>query len=197
MPQSTRVSGYSVDDLLRSQEGPARKKRRLSDSDSERLLADSSDTDRVEGGQSRHVDSDSDSDTSGETDQQSFVVEDRLTSVRPSKTQTPPSVPTSKTRQTTFASLGISSPLQGALTGMSIKVPTEVQAACIPPLLAGKSQRGAKPYFFMNNSCWPGRDCIGNAKTGSGKTIAFAIPILQRLSIDPYGIFALVLTPTR
>lgn len=42
-----------------------------------------------------------------------------------------------------------------------------------------------------------GRDCVGNAKTGSGKTIAFALPILQKLSIDPYGIFALVLTPTR
>ncbi|KAF8627180.1 hypothetical protein AX15_004498 [Amanita polypyramis BW_CC] len=42
-----------------------------------------------------------------------------------------------------------------------------------------------------------GRDCIGNAKTGSGKTIAFALPILQRLSLDPYGIYALVLTPTR
>ena len=42
-----------------------------------------------------------------------------------------------------------------------------------------------------------GRDCIGNAKTGSGKTIAFALPILQKLALDPYGIFALVLTPTR
>jgi ATP-dependent RNA helicase DDX49/DBP8 len=42
-----------------------------------------------------------------------------------------------------------------------------------------------------------GRDCVGNAKTGSGKTIAFALPILQKLSVDPYGIFALVLTPTR
>jgi len=138
MPQSAGV-GYSVDELLPSQEAPARKKRRLSDSDSdsERLLADSSDTDRVEGGR-LHVNSDPDSDASEETDQQSFVVEDRLTSVRPSKTQTPPSVP--KIRQTTFASLGISSPLQGALTGMSIKVPTEVQAACILPLLAGKSQ---------------------------------------------------------
>ncbi|KIY51626.1 DEAD-domain-containing protein [Fistulina hepatica ATCC 64428] len=61
---------------------------------------------------------------------------------------------------------------------MSIRAPTEVQSACIPPLLAGK-------------------DCIGNAKTGSGKTIAFALPILQKLLVDPYGIFALVLTPTR
>lgn len=78
----------------------------------------------------------------------------------------------------TFASLGISAPLQASLSVMSIWTPTEVQAACIPPLLAG-------------------RDCIGNAKTGSGKTIAFALPILQQLSMDPYGIYALVLTPTR
>ncbi|EPT03636.1 hypothetical protein FOMPIDRAFT_1028500 [Fomitopsis schrenkii] len=61
---------------------------------------------------------------------------------------------------------------------MSITAPTEIQAVCIPPLLAG-------------------RNCIGNAKTGSGKTIAFALPILQKLAVDPYGIFALVLTPTR
>ncbi|KAL1738715.1 P-loop containing nucleoside triphosphate hydrolase protein [Schizophyllum fasciatum] len=61
---------------------------------------------------------------------------------------------------------------------MSIRAPTEIQAACVPPLLAG-------------------RDCIGNAKTGSGKTIAFALPILQKLFVDPFGIFALVLTPTR
>ncbi|KAI9001394.1 DEAD-domain-containing protein [Trametes punicea] len=74
--------------------------------------------------------------------------------------------------------MGISSVLIAALMKMSIKAPTEIQAACIPPLLQG-------------------RDCIGNAKTGSGKTIAFALPILQKLSLDPYGIFALVLTPTR
>ncbi|KAI6151975.1 P-loop containing nucleoside triphosphate hydrolase protein [Pisolithus tinctorius] len=64
------------------------------------------------------------------------------------------------------------------LRRMSIHTPTEIQAACIPPLLSG-------------------RDCIGHAKTGSGKTIAFAVPIIQRLVADPYGIFALVLTPTR
>lgn len=42
-----------------------------------------------------------------------------------------------------------------------------------------------------------GEDCIGCAKTGSGKTAAFALPVLQKLSEDPYGIFCLVLTPTR
>jgi ATP-dependent RNA helicase DDX49/DBP8 len=35
------------------------------------------------------------------------------------------------------------------------------------------------------------------AKTGSGKTLAFALPILETLSADPYGVYALVLTPTR
>ena len=42
-----------------------------------------------------------------------------------------------------------------------------------------------------------GKDCIGCAKTGSGKTGAFALPILHQLSKDPYGVFALVITPTR
>ncbi|PIO24712.1 hypothetical protein AB205_0085130 [Aquarana catesbeiana] len=41
------------------------------------------------------------------------------------------------------------------------------------------------------------RDCMGCAKTGSGKTAAFVLPILQKLSEDPFGIFCLVLTPTR
>ncbi|KAF8477882.1 P-loop containing nucleoside triphosphate hydrolase protein [Gautieria morchelliformis] len=77
-----------------------------------------------------------------------------------------------------FSSLGISDPLVLSMISMSIRRPTPVQAACIPCLLEG-------------------RDCIGNAKTGSGKTVAFALPILQKLSLDPYGIFALVLTPTR
>ena len=53
-------------------------------------------------------------------------------------------------------------------------------------------------YLYITDDGYlEGRDCIGNAKTGSGKTIAFALPILQKLSVDPYGIFALVLTPTR
>ncbi|KAG9284182.1 hypothetical protein G9A89_022956 [Geosiphon pyriformis] len=77
-----------------------------------------------------------------------------------------------------FKQLGLNSWLIDALKGISIKFPTEIQTACIPPILAG-------------------RDCIGGAKTGSGKTAAFALPILQKLAEDPYGVFALVLTPTR
>jgi ATP-dependent RNA helicase DDX49/DBP8 len=59
-----------------------------------------------------------------------------------------------------------------------LKHPTPIQNNCIPRILAGD-------------------DCIGCAKTGSGKTFAFALPILQKLCEEPYGIFALVLTPTR
>jgi ATP-dependent RNA helicase DDX49/DBP8 len=42
-----------------------------------------------------------------------------------------------------------------------------------------------------------GRDCIGVAKTGSGKTAAFVLPLIHRLVKDRYGVYALVLTPTR
>lgn len=64
------------------------------------------------------------------------------------------------------------------LATLSIRVPTEIQSRALPSILAG-------------------RDLIGKAKTGSGKTAAFALPILQYLAKDPYGICALVLTPTR
>ncbi|KAJ2387068.1 putative RNA helicase [Coemansia sp. RSA 2603] len=78
----------------------------------------------------------------------------------------------------TFAALGLDSWLVDTLRAMSITQPTEIQRACIPAILSG-------------------RDVIGGAKTGSGKTAAFALPILQQLSEDPYGVFAVVLTPTR
>ncbi|BGP29528.1 Putative RNA helicase [Rhodotorula toruloides] len=79
---------------------------------------------------------------------------------------------------TTFASLGVEPFLCKALQAMAIRKPTGVQVACIPQILAGA-------------------DCIGSAQTGSGKTIAFALPIMQALSRDPYGVFGVVLTPTR
>ena len=78
----------------------------------------------------------------------------------------------------TFASLGLSKPLISALQSINITKPTEIQSACVKPILEG-------------------RDCIGGAKTGSGKTMAFALPIVERIARDPYGIWAVVLTPTR
>uniref|UniRef100_A0A8C9F7H3 RNA helicase n=1 Tax=Pavo cristatus TaxID=9049 RepID=A0A8C9F7H3_PAVCR len=77
-----------------------------------------------------------------------------------------------------FRELGLAPWLVEQARQMGLSRPTPVQASCIPPILQG-------------------RDCLGCAKTGSGKTAAFVLPVLQVLSEDPYGIFCLVLTPTR
>lgn len=77
-----------------------------------------------------------------------------------------------------FFDLGLPSWQVETLKGLAITKPTEIQSACIPQILAGKN-------------------VIGGAKTGSGKTAAFALPILKTLAEDIYGPFALVLTPTR
>ncbi|KAJ9048984.1 putative RNA helicase [Entomophthora muscae] len=78
----------------------------------------------------------------------------------------------------TFSQLGLYPWLLEGLKRMAIQTPTEIQAKCIGPILEG-------------------RDVVGGAKTGSGKTAAFALPMLQKLAVDPYGVFGLVLTPTR
>jgi len=77
-----------------------------------------------------------------------------------------------------FPSLGVVPWLKDQLDGLGVTSPTPVQVNTIPAILNG-------------------RDCVGIAKTGQGKTFAFAIPILQTLSEDPYGVYCLVLTPTR
>ncbi|XP_011690342.1 PREDICTED: probable ATP-dependent RNA helicase DDX49 [Wasmannia auropunctata] len=77
-----------------------------------------------------------------------------------------------------FSDLKLNSWLLAQCQSMGLSKPTPIQQNCIPRILMGE-------------------DCIGCAKTGSGKTMAFALPILQKLCEDPYGIFALVLTPTR
>ncbi|CAN1263203.1 DEAD-box ATP-dependent RNA helicase 36 [Linum perenne] len=59
-----------------------------------------------------------------------------------------------------------------------MKRPTPVQSHCIPKILAG-------------------RDVLGLAQTGSGKTAAFVLPILHRLAENRYGVAVLVITPTR
>ncbi|XP_029355818.1 putative ATP-dependent RNA helicase DDX49 [Echeneis naucrates] len=77
-----------------------------------------------------------------------------------------------------FSSLGLSDWLVQQCKQLGINKPTAVQENCMPAILQG-------------------RDCLGCAKTGSGKTAAFVLPVLQKLSEEPYGIFCLVLTPTR
>lgn len=85
---------------------------------------------------------------------------------------------------TTFKDLKVSAPILAALDTLGYKTPTPIQAEAIPEVLKG-------------------RDLLGCAQTGTGKTAAFAIPILQLLNnTKPQGqkrgtIRALVLTPTR
>ncbi|KAG6000886.1 putative RNA helicase [Claviceps maximensis] len=79
---------------------------------------------------------------------------------------------------TNFSSLQVRPWLVQSLANMAIKRPTGIQKGCIPEILKG-------------------RDCIGGSRTGSGKTVAFAVPILQKWAEDPSAIFAVVLTPTR
>lgn len=79
----------------------------------------------------------------------------------------------------TFESLGLEPVLLQAVAAIGWEAPTPIQCDAIPPLLAG-------------------RDVVGTAQTGSGKTAAFLLPILQRLHGKPGGrTRALVLTPTR
>lgn len=80
--------------------------------------------------------------------------------------------------QLDFSNLGIEEPILNALKEMNFIKPTEVQKEAIPHILEGK-------------------DLIVMAKTGSGKTGAFGIPILQSIPKDVRGIKALILTPTR
>jgi ATP-dependent RNA helicase RhlE len=83
----------------------------------------------------------------------------------------------------TFAELSLAEPLQRALVEKNYTIPSPIQAKAIPFLLQG-------------------RDLIGVAQTGTGKTAAFALPILQRLAANPAPATpkrprVLVLAPTR
>jgi ATP-dependent RNA helicase RhlE len=83
----------------------------------------------------------------------------------------------------TFAELGLAAPLLQALETLGYKTPTPVQHQAIPPVLAG-------------------RDLMAAAQTGTGKTAAFALPLLHKLAADgkkvgSNSIRALVLVPTR
>jgi ATP-dependent RNA helicase DDX49/DBP8 len=124
-----------------------------------------------------------------------FDVQDRVSTIGGNRMEeTRKRQNSQQTPRSPFQSFGVSPALLAALSGMSITTPTEIQAACIPPILAGEC------VDFCDSrqlNSMQGRDCIGNAKTGSGKTIAFALPILQKLSLDPCGLYALILTPTR
>jgi ATP-dependent RNA helicase DeaD len=79
---------------------------------------------------------------------------------------------------TSFSDLGLDETVLKALKDVGYETPSAIQAATIPPLLEG-------------------RDVVGLAQTGTGKTAAFALPILSRLDIRQKTPQALVLAPTR
>ena len=77
-----------------------------------------------------------------------------------------------------FADLGLSDSLLKTLTEIGYESPSPIQAACIPVLLDG-------------------RDIIGMAQTGTGKTAAFALPLMEQIDVKVAKPQALILTPTR
>ncbi|WP_047153985.1 DEAD/DEAH box helicase [Aneurinibacillus tyrosinisolvens] len=79
---------------------------------------------------------------------------------------------------TTFHELGISEPIQRAVTDMGFEETSPIQEKAIPVALTGK-------------------DIIGQAQTGTGKTAAFAIPILEKVDTTKKYVQALVIAPTR
>lgn len=91
-----------------------------------------------------------------------------------------------------FQALGISEWICSNCSSLQITKPTDIQRSCIPRILAGISRCEIVGFLLFT-----GEDVIGQAKTGSGKTAAFALPIIEKLSRDPFGIFALILTPSR
>jgi ATP-dependent RNA helicase RhlE len=85
--------------------------------------------------------------------------------------------------ESTFGSLPLCAPLQRALRELNYRQPTPIQEQAIPHLLEGE-------------------DLLGSAQTGTGKTAAFALPILHRFveeprRLTPHRFRALILTPTR
>src|SRR5258708_40129585 len=94
----------------------------------------------------------------------------------------PPMDPGSSSPSASFAALGLSAPLVRAVADLNYRAPTPIQATTIPAILRG-------------------RDVWASAQTGSGKTAAFLLPILELLATgrrgSPRPIRALILVPTR
>lgn len=91
---------------------------------------------------------------------------------------TPADAPDESSATPGFEDLGITGPVLKAIKDLGYETPSPIQAATIPTLLAG-------------------RDVVGMAQTGTGKTAAFALPVLERLDVTQKTPQALVLAPTR
>ena len=78
-----------------------------------------------------------------------------------------------------FSDFNLNENIQKAISDLGFTIPTEIQSIAIPKLLE------------TNN------DFVGQAQTGTGKTIAFVLPILEKLNTSSFDVQALILTPTR
>jgi len=87
-------------------------------------------------------------------------------------------IQTEETIETTFEQFGLRDELTKAISDLGYEMPSPIQQKTIPLLLEGK-------------------DIIGQAQTGTGKTAAFALPVLEKIDTTTSRIQALVLTPTR
>jgi ATP-dependent RNA helicase RhlE len=106
-----------------------------------------------------------------------------MTSTNPTPTAAVEEKTDTATDSVSFTDLGLAEPLLNALAAANYTTPTPIQAQAIPALLQG-------------------RDMLGLAQTGTGKTAAFALPILHRLAeqkehVGPKAVRALILAPTR
>mmetsp|Transcript_3183 Transcript_3183/g.7039 ORF Transcript_3183/g.7039 Transcript_3183/m.7039 type:complete len:1121 (+) Transcript_3183:97-3459(+) len=97
---------------------------------------------------------------------------------------------------TTFADLGLCPPLVSTCRKLGFTRPTAVQQAIIP-LILNPSATTSSAASSSSSNPQNHHHILTLSATGSGKTAAFALPLLHLLSSDPYGIYALVLTPTR
>ncbi|KAG6900930.1 hypothetical protein C0993_004367 [Termitomyces sp. T159_Od127] len=151
MPSTRKRAALSADDLLRRLEEPRAKKARLSpavddDDDSDDASVSRQEengaTEESEDGEDAdgQLLADDDDDDEGTDDdvpvrlKEDSIVHDRFGSSLAKRVR---NLPSPQPKEVSFSSLGISTVLQSALTSMSIRTPTPVQAACIPPLLAG------------------------------------------------------------
>ncbi|MDQ3633843.1 MAG: DEAD/DEAH box helicase [Acidobacteriota bacterium] len=83
-----------------------------------------------------------------------------------------------ETNETTFAGFGLNDKLLKAIKELGYETPSPIQEKTIPLILEG-------------------RDIIGQAQTGTGKTAAFSLPMLEKIDPKSKQVQALVLTPTR
>jgi len=114
----------------------------------------------------------------GVADKVIIVADESTTPATEAPQATVETTPKADPNQILFSSLDISDEILQAVTDMGFVSPSPIQAEAIPPILAG-------------------RDVIGQAQTGTGKTAAFGIPALELIDVQDRSVQTLILCPTR